>query len=81
MGNDDDRTILQRLLAGNHERAFAQIDRSSRFSPGLAPAVPAPFRGFAQQQLVRQALLVEQPVLAEALASDLVRVRPLPAET
>ena len=60
--------------------AFAQVDRSARFNPALAPLVPAPFRGFAQAQLAEQALLARDAPRAKELARDLVRVRPLPAE-
>lgn len=59
---------------------FAQLDRSSRFSPGLAPLVPAMFRGFAQQKLTEYALLSHDDEQALRLARGLVRVRPLPAE-
>jgi len=59
---------------------FAQIDRSSRFNPQLAPYVPAAFSGFAAAQRTRQAVAAQQPERALAEAKALVAARPLPAE-
>ena len=63
------------LVAGG-----SQLDRTSRFAPQLAPAVPAPFRGFALSRLTEQAVAARNGAQAVALARELVRVRPLPAE-
>lgn len=60
--------------------SFAQIDRSSRFNPSLAPLVPSAFSGFAAAQRTRLAIAAEQPELALAEATALVKARPLPAE-
>lgn len=59
---------------------FAQIDRAARFNPVLLPLVPAEFRGFAGAVLTRQAIAAQDGERALALATDLVRVRPMPAE-
>jgi len=58
---------------------YAQIDRSSRFNPALAPLVEEPFRGFAAARLTQQAIAAQDPA-ASGLARELVRIRPLPAE-
>lgn len=68
------------LLALGLITALAQVDRSSRFDPVLAHAVPAPFRGFAQASLAGQAVAAGSGAAAADLARDLVRVRPMPAE-
>lgn len=68
------------LLALALLTAFAQIDRSSRFAPQLAPLVPTQFRGFAQQRLTELALARADAAAALPLARRLVLVRPLPAE-
>lgn len=59
---------------------FAQVDRSSRFSPELASMVPAPFRGFAQERLAQSALLAGRGEQAQQMARDLVVARPMAAE-
>lgn len=59
---------------------LAQLDRASRFEPGLAPLVPEAFRGFATRHLAAAALLARDAEGAEAQARALVRARPLPAE-
>ncbi|MEM6476988.1 MAG: hypothetical protein AAF687_12545 [Pseudomonadota bacterium] len=57
-----------------------QLDRQSRFSPALSPAVPEPFRGFAQTGLAGAALLGNDKAGAVAEAEKLVSRRPYPAE-
>ena len=58
----------------------AQVDRSARFDPAMAPLTPGPFRGFAQQRLTEAALLQGDPDTALSLAKELVIRRPAPAE-
>ena len=60
--------------------AFAQLDRASQRRPELVPAVPPPFRSFAQQHAALMALAGGDPRMARAAAERLVRVRPMPAE-
>lgn len=59
---------------------FAQLDRSARFAPQLAASVPAPFRGFAAEQLARQAVLAGDAEASMREARALLRARPMPAE-
>lgn len=68
------------LLAVALVSTFAQLDRSSRFSPQLAPLVQPMFRGFAQAKLTEIALAQGDNALALQRARRLVLVRPLPAE-
>ena len=58
--------------------AFAQVDRSARFAPELAPLVPRAFSGFAAEQRVKAALATSGDAVGEARA--LVRRRPAGAE-
>jgi len=60
--------------------SFAQLDRSSRFEPHLAPFVPPALSGFAAEQRTLQAIAAQQPERALAEAEALVAARPLPAE-
>jgi len=59
---------------------FAQIDRHARFEPGSAVLVPAPMRGFAQQQLAVQAIAGGDGEAGIMHATELLRRRPMPAE-
>ena len=58
----------------------AEVDRASRFSPELAPLVPAGFPGFAAEQRAKAAIAAGDGEAALAEAHALVRARPLPAE-
>lgn len=60
--------------------SFAQLDRSARFAPELAGAVPPTFSGFAAEQRTRQAIAAQDGGLALAEAQALLARRPLPAE-
>lgn len=60
--------------------AFAQLDRASQRRPELVPAVPHPFRSFAQQHAALMALAGADPRAARAETERLVRIRPMPAE-
>jgi hypothetical protein len=71
---------ISALIALALVTTFAQMDRSSRFNPALAPLVPQPFRGFAQARLTEMAVQAQDGQRAQELARELVRVRPIPAE-
>ena len=60
--------------------SFAQLDRTARFAPELASAVPPAFSGFAAEQRTRQAIAVQDGRAALAQAQALLARRPLPAE-
>ncbi len=64
--------------------AAVQLDRQADISPGVAPIVPAPFRGHAQARIVTAALAEKTPshaaIVAVPEAERLVRRRPIPAE-
>ena len=68
------------LLATALVAIAAQLDRSARFDPAMAPLAPEPFRGFAQQRLAEAALAQGDPAMAVSLARELVIRRPAPAE-
>ena len=58
-----------------------QLDRTARHNPAVAGLVPAPFRGFAQEQRAAIALHREgDDAAALTEAQALVRKRPVPAE-
>lgn len=59
---------------------LAQLDRSARFTPALAPFVPEAFAGFAAERNAQRAVLAQDGAPALAAARALVAVRPLPAE-
>ena len=59
----------------------AQIDRSVRRQPSLAPLVPAPFRAFAQWQLTMTSVRSAPPADALAEARTLVERSPVPSES
>jgi len=58
----------------------AQLDRQTRRDPNLASLVPAPFRSFAQEHIVRASLQAHKKEGALREAITLVRRRPVPAE-
>lgn len=58
----------------------AQLDRSARRDPALAPLVPVLFRNFAQERLTMATVRSAGPEQALADARRLVRRSPLPAE-
>ena len=58
----------------------AQLDRSARFSPSLAPLVPQAFAGFAAERTAQRAVLSQEPEVALASTRALIAVRPLPSE-
>lgn len=60
--------------------SVAQLDRSARYSPALAPLVPAPFQGFAARHLAAQAIIERDGEAAVPLTQALVKARPAPAE-
>jgi|GEM_PF-438730 len=59
----------------------AQLDRETRYRPGLAEYVPGPFRSFSQAVIVK-GLLKDQadPVTTYVEASRLLLLRPMPAD-
>ena len=59
---------------------LAQLDRAARSQPALAALVPAPFRGFAAEQLTERAIIAKDAATALGEARRLVQARPLPAE-
>lgn len=59
---------------------MAQLDRAARFSPTLAPLVPAAFAGFAAERNAQAAVLAQEPDLALASTRALIARRPLPSE-
>lgn len=59
---------------------LAQLDRSARFTPALAPFVPESFVGFAAERNAQRAVLAQDGAPALAATRALVAVRPLPAE-
>jgi uncharacterized protein HemY len=59
---------------------FAQLDRAARFAPDLAASVPAPFRGFAAEQLARKSIGADDAEESLRAARALLRARPMPAE-
>lgn len=59
---------------------FAQLDRASHVRPQLAPAVPKPFRSFAQVPMTMLAVASGDAAAARREAERLVRIRPMPAE-
>lgn len=66
------------LIAG--VTAVVQIDRQSDSMPGLAWAVPPPFRNFAQTRLAANAIAGPDADLALSETERLVARRPLPGE-
>lgn len=61
--------------------ASVQLDRQSAVVTQIAPNVPSPARGFAQSQIVAQALLAQDNDRAVSEARRLVERRPIPAES
>lgn len=59
---------------------LAQLDRSARFTPGLAPLVPEIFAGFAAERNAQSAVLAQDSGSALTATRALVAARPLPAE-
>lgn len=59
---------------------FAQLDRSTRYTPSLARLVPPAFQGFAAQRLAAEAIVAKDLGDAQAFSQRLIRHRPLPAE-
>ena len=59
---------------------FAQLDRSTRFSPMLTRLVPEAFAGFAAEREAQRAVLAQQPDAALAATRKLIARRPLPSE-
>ncbi len=59
---------------------FAQLDRAARFSPALAPLVPAAFAGFAAERSAQRAVLAQEPGAALASTKALLAARPVPSE-
>ncbi|OZA63371.1 MAG: hypothetical protein B7X78_05655, partial [Sphingomonadales bacterium 39-62-4] len=59
----------------------AQIDRSVRRQPFLAPLVPPPFRSFAQWQITVTSVRSAPPPAALAEARRLVERSPVPSES
>ena len=57
-----------------------QMDRQTELTPGLAQAVPVPFRNFAQTRVTAAAVTGEDASRAITEAERLVHRRPLPAE-
>jgi hypothetical protein len=59
----------------------AQVDRSVRRQPSLAPLVPPPFRNFAQWQLTMTNVRSAPPATALAEARTLIERSPIPSES
>ncbi|RJY09441.1 hypothetical protein [Aurantiacibacter aquimixticola] len=59
---------------------LAQLDRSARFAPQLAPLVPQAFSGFAAEERTRLAIAARDEDRALAEAKALVRSRPVAGE-
>ena len=68
-------------LAASSVILFAQLDRESRYRPGLADYVPAAFRSFSQAVIVEHMLKDRaDPDATYAEAGRLLLRRPMPAE-
>ncbi len=59
---------------------FAQLDRSTRFTPSYSVLVPQAFAGFAAERTAQRAVLAQEGEASLAAARALVAARPVPAE-